>query len=67
MFFYKKMRTKKTAPLFAELFFQNLWARILGDSISERNCPSFSIIIFISISSIILIICEQTFANVCSL
>ena len=22
MFFYKKMRTKKTAPLFAELFFQ---------------------------------------------
>ncbi len=46
--------------------FQDFGARILGDSISKRNCPFF-IILFISIISIILIICEQMFAFVRSL
>ena len=56
MFFYKNMRTKKTAPLFAELFFQDVKARILGNSIAERNCPYV----------IGLLRTEQMFANVYS-
>ena len=44
---------------------QDFGARILGDSISERNCPFFYcfIVLSIPIISIILIIFEQMFAN----